>query len=77
MSNDDEDVLDSVFHGCALAAYLDQAVAEQGWPSSEATRVPGLPLLRRRPGRQERPHPEPLTPPLELYRTIQNRKDSR
>jgi hypothetical protein len=39
MSNDDENVLDSVFHGCALAAYLDQAVAEQGWPSSEATRV--------------------------------------
>ena len=39
MRNDDEDILDSVFHGCALAAYLDQAVVEQSWPSSEATRV--------------------------------------
>ena len=57
MNDDDEDILDSVFHGCALAAYLDQAVAEQGWPSSEATRVRAYALLRSRPGRQERPHP--------------------
>ena len=33
-----DDILDDLFHGCALAAYLDQAGAEQGWPSSEATR---------------------------------------
>ena len=31
-------MLDDLFHGCALAAYLDQAEAEQGWPSNEATR---------------------------------------
>ena len=34
----DDDILDGLFHGCALAAYLDQAAAEQGWPDSEATR---------------------------------------
>jgi hypothetical protein len=39
MTKTPEDPLDSLFHGCALAAYLDQAQAEQGWPSSEATRV--------------------------------------
>jgi hypothetical protein len=27
------------FHGCAFAAFVEQAEAEQGWPSSEATRV--------------------------------------
>ena len=73
MSNDDEDVLDSVFHGCALAAYLDQAVAEQGWPSSEATRVRAYryyeDALAEKNGRTR------LDPPLELYRTIQTRKD--
>jgi hypothetical protein len=26
------------FHGCALAAYLDQAAEQQGWPDSEATK---------------------------------------
>ncbi|MGO9469698.1 MAG: hypothetical protein ACLQIB_44850 [Isosphaeraceae bacterium] len=26
------------FHGCALAAFLDQAEVERGWPSLEATR---------------------------------------
>ena len=39
MTDEPEDILDGLFHGCALAAYLDQAEAEQGWPSSEATRV--------------------------------------
>ena len=34
-----EDILDSLFHGCAFAAFLDQAAAEGGWPSPEATRV--------------------------------------
>ena len=39
MTAEPDEILDSLFHGCALAAYLDQAVAEQDWPSSEATRV--------------------------------------
>ena len=34
----DDDILDSLFHGCALAAYLDQAAEQQGRPDSEATR---------------------------------------
>jgi hypothetical protein len=38
MADDYDEILDGIFHGCALAAYLDQAKAEQGWPSSEATR---------------------------------------
>jgi hypothetical protein len=33
-----DDILDGLFHGCALAAYLDQARHQQGWPDSEATR---------------------------------------
>jgi hypothetical protein len=38
MTDSPDDPLDGLFHACALAAYLDQAEAEQGWPSSEATR---------------------------------------
>jgi hypothetical protein len=34
----DDDIMDSLFHGCALAAYVDQAVEQQGRPDSEATR---------------------------------------
>ena len=37
MTTNDGDILDDLFHGCALAAYLDQAEAERGWPSREAT----------------------------------------
>ncbi len=33
-----DDVLDDLFHGCALAAYLQQASAQRGWPDCEATR---------------------------------------
>ena len=34
----DDDILDSLFHGCAWAAYLDQAAEQQGPPDIEATR---------------------------------------
>lgn len=34
----EDDVWDDLFHGCAWAAYIDQAHAEQGWPDMEATR---------------------------------------
>jgi hypothetical protein len=33
-----DDLLDDLFTGCALAAFLDQAHIEQRWPSREATR---------------------------------------
>ena len=34
----DDDIMDGLFHGCALAAYVDQAALQQGRPDSEATR---------------------------------------
>jgi hypothetical protein len=33
-----DDILDSLFHGCAWAAYFDQAAEEHGRPGCEATR---------------------------------------
>jgi hypothetical protein len=33
-----DDILDDLFLGCALTAFLEQAHAEQGWPDREATR---------------------------------------
>ncbi|MBS0265375.1 MAG: hypothetical protein JSS02_25800 [Planctomycetes bacterium] len=33
-----DDILDSLFHGCAWAAFIDQAVEEGGPPDMEATR---------------------------------------
>jgi len=38
MTTELDEILDDLFHGSALAAFLDQANAEQGWPSCEATR---------------------------------------
>ncbi len=34
----DDSILDDLFAGYALAAFLQQSHAEQGWPDSEATR---------------------------------------
>ena len=34
-----EDILGSLFHGCAFVAFLDQAAVEGGWPDETATRV--------------------------------------
>jgi hypothetical protein len=33
-----DDILDDLFHSCALAAFLDEAKHSGGWPASEATR---------------------------------------
>ena len=33
-----DSILDDLFHGCALAAFLEQAEAQQGWPDCVATR---------------------------------------
>jgi hypothetical protein len=39
MDTEYDDILDSLFHGCALAAYLEVAAEQQSWPpDSEATR---------------------------------------
>jgi hypothetical protein len=36
--DEDDDIWDSLFHGCAWAAFLDEAAALQGPPDSEATK---------------------------------------
>jgi hypothetical protein len=33
----DDDILDSLFHGAALIAFVEQAQIEQGWPSRTPT----------------------------------------
>jgi hypothetical protein len=38
MTAQDDDILDDLFHGCALIAYIDQALEEQGPPDCERTR---------------------------------------
>jgi len=32
------DILDDLFHACALAAFIDQAIEQRGPPDIEATR---------------------------------------
>ena len=34
----DENILDDLFHGCALDAFLEQSRIQQCWPDPEATR---------------------------------------
>jgi hypothetical protein len=38
MTDADDEILDGLFHGCALTAYLDQAAEQRGWPDSAATK---------------------------------------
>jgi hypothetical protein len=38
MTTRGDDILDDLFHGCALIAYIDQAIEEQGPPDCERTR---------------------------------------
>ncbi len=39
MTDELDDILDDLFHGSAVAAYVDQAIEEGRWPpDSEATR---------------------------------------
>jgi hypothetical protein len=39
MTAEFDDILDGLFHGCAFAAFVDQAIAQGGPPDREATRV--------------------------------------
>ena len=34
-----DDILGELFHGCAFAAFVEQARLQQDWPDVEATRV--------------------------------------
>jgi hypothetical protein len=38
MTNDTDDILDDLFHGCAFAAFIDQALEDSAPPDAEATR---------------------------------------
>ncbi len=38
MTTEYDDILDDLFLGCALRAFVEQATVEQGWPDSGATR---------------------------------------
>jgi hypothetical protein len=38
MTNSSDDILDDLFHACALIAFLQQAAESQGWPDCEATK---------------------------------------
>ena len=73
MTGEDDDILDGMFHGCALAAYPRPGRGRAGLAFERGYPRPGLPLLRRSPRREEPAGnpPLPLTRPVELYRTIQ------
>ena len=38
MTINDDDIFDNLFHGCAFAAFVEQAIAQGGPPDREATR---------------------------------------
>lgn len=38
MTNDLDEMLDDLFHGCAFAAFVEQAVEQGGPPDMEATK---------------------------------------
>lgn len=38
MSDDLDTILDDLFHGCAFAAFVEQAIEQKGPPDVEATR---------------------------------------
>jgi hypothetical protein len=65
---EDDAILDDLFHGCALAAWLHQAAEQQGWPDSEATRERAYgyyeeALAAKHPGRSKAdPEGSPLPP---------------
>ena len=49
-----DDILDDLFHGCALAAYLEQARLQQTWPDSEQTRRRAFRLFEEQLARSPR-----------------------
>jgi hypothetical protein len=55
MSGDSlDDILDSLFHGCAWAAYIDKAVIEGCAPDLEATRQRAYRYYEEELAKQER-----------------------
>ena len=50
-----EDILADLFHHCALVAFVEQAVAQGGWPDPERTRQRAYKLYETEK-RKESPH---------------------
>jgi hypothetical protein len=43
----EESILDDLFHGCALRAFVEEAVRTGVWPDAEATRRAAYELYER------------------------------
>ena len=43
-----DDILDDLFHGCALVAFVEQARLQQTWPDREQTRRLAFQLYEER-----------------------------
>jgi len=54
----DDDILDGLFHGAALRAFLEQAAIERGWPDTEATRRRAFGLYEAELASRNRPTAE-------------------
>lgn len=39
MTDSRHSILDDLFHGCAFAAFVEQAVTPRTWPDPESTRL--------------------------------------
>ncbi len=50
----DEDIFDDLFHGCALAAFVEQGHLQKAWPDREQTRRRAFQLYEERLARTER-----------------------
>jgi hypothetical protein len=64
MTAPDDKILDSLFHGCALAAFIDQAAEQQGWPDSEATRQRAYAYYEDALAEKDRRESAGITPPV-------------
>ena len=43
----DDDIFDDLFHGCALAAFVEQSRLQQDWPDREQTRQRAIRLYEQ------------------------------
>ena len=50
-----DDILDDLFHGCAIAAFVEQASLQADWPCPEATRRRAYRLYEESLARKDRP----------------------
>jgi hypothetical protein len=60
MTAQNDDVLDGLFHGCALAAFIDQAEQQRGWPDRELTRRRAFQYYEEALAEKNRRVPQPM-----------------